>query len=153
MRRVGGMGPGAMNHEEPVYEILDHTADMAVRIRGDSLSQLFERAAFALFDNLVELDGVAETHEERIQVEGQDRPELMVNWLNQLLFLWESRLLLFKRFEVTQVSDTSLSARAWGETYDDTRHAVLTEVKAATYHQLQLEETAGGWRAQLVFDI
>ncbi len=139
--------------EEQPYETLDHTADIAVRVRGATLPQLFEHAAFALFDTLAELDGVAESHEEHIQVAGADRAELMVTWLNQLLFLWESRLLLFKRFEVTGLTDTRLTARAWGEVYDEARHTVLTDIKAATYHQLRVENVANGWRAQLVFDI
>ncbi len=142
-----------MNKEEQIYETLDHTADIAVRIRGDTAAQLFERAAFALFDTLVEINGVAESEEEQIAVEGADLAELMVSWLNQLLFLWESRLLLFKRFEVNGLSDTRLTARAWGETYDETRHTVLTEIKAATYHQLRVEKGPGGWHAQIVFDI
>ncbi len=139
--------------DEQLYETLDHTADIAVRVRGDTLPQLFENAAYALFDTLVELDGVAEAREEIIQVDGADLAELMVTWLNELLFLWESQLLLFKRFEVTELTDTRLTARAWGELFDEAHHALLTEIKAATYHQLRVEKVGTRWSAQLIFDI
>jgi SHS2 domain-containing protein len=142
-----------MAGEEQLYETLDHTADIAVRVRSDTLPQLFENAAYALFDTLVELDGVAEAQEELIRVDGADLAELMVTWLNELLFLWESQLLLFKRFEVTELTDTRLTARAWGELFDEAHHTLLTEIKAATYHQLRVEKVGTRWSAQLIFDI
>lgn len=132
--------------------MLDHTADLGVRVRGNTLEGLFENAAWALFDNLVELKDVGEDLREAVAVQGADLPELMVNWLNQLLFLWESRLLLFRRFRIDTISGTSLSGGAWGENYDADRHELLTDIKAATYHNLAIEEQNGLWTAEIILD-
>jgi len=132
--------------------MLDHTADLGVRVCGDTLEGLFETAAFALFDNLVELKEVGEDVQEAVAVQGMDLPELMVNWLNQLLFLWETRLLLFSRFRIDTMGDTVLAGRAWGEYYDADRHELLTDIKAATYHNLRIEERNGLWTADIILD-
>jgi SHS2 domain-containing protein len=76
----------------------------------------------------------------------------MVNWLNQLLFIWETRLVLFKRFHIHKMFPTSLQAEAWGEAYEPDRHELLSDIKAATYHNLRIEEHQGFWSAEIVFD-
>ena len=135
-----------------LYQSLEHTADIGFRVLGETLEQLFEHAAFALFDSLSELNDVHEKLQEEVRVQGMDLPELMVNWLNQLLFLWETKLVLFKRFSIQKISDTELAASAWGEKYSSNRHELLTDIKAATYHQLKVEEKEGFWTAEIILD-
>ena len=135
------------------YELIDHTADIGIRIRNKALKGLFENAAFALFDNLADLKKVEEALCEVIHVKGLDLPELMVNWLNQLLFLWETRLVIFKRFDVHEMSHTMLKAEVWGERYKTDRHDLLADIKAATYHNLRIEQHQGIWSAEIILDI
>jgi SHS2 domain-containing protein len=135
------------------YETIDHTADMAIRVHGDSRENLFENAGYALFDSLVELSGVHDRIQEKISVTGTDLPELMVNWLNQLLFLWETRFLLLRRFSMETMGEQDLTAWGWGETYDSNRHEILTDIKAATYHNLTIQEKEGLWTAEIVLDL
>jgi SHS2 domain-containing protein len=142
-----------MQKNNKIYEQIDHTADMYIRVRGTALHNLFEKAAFALFDIMVELDNVREEASERIQLEGTDLPELMITWLNHLLFLWETKEILFKKFQVRILDHARLEAEAWGERFEPERHEFLTEIKAATYHNLVIEQTQGKWVAEIIFDL
>jgi SHS2 domain-containing protein len=141
-----------MSNREKPYELINHTADIGIRVLNETLEGLFEQAAFALFDNLAELKNVKEGVYHEIQVTGMDLPELMVNWLNQLLFLWETRLVLFRRFHIHKVNQTAMQARAWGEKYDPDLHELLGDIKAATYHNLRIEQHQGLWSAEIIFD-
>lgn len=91
--------------------------------------------------------------EEKIMVEGIDLQELMVNWSNHLLYLWDTRHMIFKRFHVLHMSRTALEAAAWGEAYKPGSHELLTDIKAATYHNLLIEKHAGVWTAEILLDI
>jgi SHS2 domain-containing protein len=86
------------------------------------------------------------------QVVGQDRAYLLADWLNELLFAFESRRLLLREFEVS-VSQDGLQAVARGEVVDESRHTLDHEVKAVTYHGLKVEQTDAGWLAEVVLDI
>ena len=132
---------------------MDHTADLAIRVRGRTLANLFENAAFTLFDNMAALQDIQEELKEKMTVEGIDLQELMVNWLNHLLYLWDTRHLIFKRFRIHNMSQTFFEATAWGEAYQPDKHELLTDIKAATYHNLRIEEHPGVWTAEILLDI
>jgi SHS2 domain-containing protein len=135
------------------YETFDHTADLGLRVHGKTLEELFSNAAYALFDTMADLQDLGFDVKKQIAVEGLDLPELMVTWLNQLLFLWESELILFGRFEVHRVSDSSLEATVWGERYEQSTRELFTDIKAATYHNLSIKQGKGYWTAEIVLDI
>jgi SHS2 domain-containing protein len=132
---------------------MDHTADLAIRVYGNHRGEIFENAAYALFDNLVDLKGVRPIIRQEIEVSAEDLPELLVSWLNHLLFLWETRGLLFKDFKVRSVDPETLKASAWGEVFQAGDHEILTEIKAATYHNLHIEEDRGLWQAEIILDL
>ncbi len=135
------------------YKIINHTADVGIRVQGKTLPLLFERSAYALFDIMVNLRDVKKETEETILIEGFDLPELLVSWLNHFLFLRETRSFLFRKFRVHEFHDTSLRATAWGERFDPERHEFYREIKAATYHNLLLRERRGLWQAEIILDI
>ncbi len=135
------------------YEVIDHTADVGIRVRDKTLPLLFERAGYALFDMMVELCHVKKVVAETILVEGMDLPELLVSWLNHLLFLRETKNLLFRKFQVHELTGISLRATAWGEEFDPERHEFYREIKAATYHNLDLRKQEGLWQAEVILDI
>ncbi len=132
--------------------MIDHTADIGIRVREETLQQLFENAAFSLFDNVAELQNVQEEFCEEIRLEALDLPELMVSWLNHLLYLWETKHILFKRFSIPKIKETALEAHVWGELYQPMRHELLTEIKAATYHNLRIEQEGTHWIAEIILD-
>jgi SHS2 domain-containing protein len=114
---------------------------------------VFSNAACALQSLMVDLDSIVPREETRIEVEGADAKSLLVNWLSEILYRIDADGRLFHDFDVGIHGDRSLTAIARGEPFDRARHAVNLQVKAITYHQLALDETPAGWRAQVYVDI
>lgn len=139
--------------EEKPYETFEHTADVGLRARGETLEDLFANAASGMFEILTELGNVDPTVGEEVRLEAFDLAELMVNWLNELLFRWESEQVLFTRFDVHEIKKTALEATVWGKPYDPKRHEVFADIKAATYHNLSIEKQGEIWLAEIVLDI
>jgi SHS2 domain-containing protein len=135
------------------FRILEHTADIGFEAWGTTRTEAFENAGRALFYIIVDPATVAPREEVKIVTEGTNPTELLVNWLNELLFLQDAEGWLIRDFEVISLSDESIQAVARGEKFDPARHQIKLLVKAITYHQLVLEEAAGGWRAQVYVDI
>jgi SHS2 domain-containing protein len=136
-----------------MYETFEHTADLGLRVRAADLDSLFAEAGRALFAALVDdLDSVEPRERQEIAIEGDDRAFLLFDWLNELLFRFETQHWLFGRFEV-QVAENGLRGAAWGEPLDRARHALAHEVKAITYHGLRVEKTSDGWLAEVIVDI
>ncbi len=135
------------------FHILEHTADVGFEAYGATREEAFANAARALIHLIVDLESVAPREEVRIQVEGRDPASLLVNWLSEILYLWDAEGWLFRDFEVRSFQDHSVSAVARGEKFDRARHQAKLLVKAITYHQLALEGTPEGWRARVYVDI
>jgi SHS2 domain-containing protein len=135
------------------FRILEHTADVGFEAMGSTREEVFANAARALVHLMVELNSLAPREEFAINVKGSDPPSLLVNWLNEILYLFDTEGWLFCDFVVREQSDNTISALAHGEKFDRSRHQVKLQVKAITYHQLALEERRGCWRAQVYVDI
>ena len=144
-----------MTHSGPMvpFRILEHTADIGLEAFGSTRAQTFANAARALFNLIVDLDSIATSRETTLRVEGSNPENLLVNWLSELIYLHDAEGWLFRDFEIVDLKDDSLSAIARGEKFERPRHQVKLHVKAITYHQLALEKTAEGWRAQVYVDI
>lgn len=135
------------------YKLLDHTADIGIIAYGRDLPEVFVNAAYAMFDIITDIGRVAERDEVDLCISADDVEELLVAWLDELLYRCETEGLLFRRFVIDDMNDRSLRATAFGEKMDHTRHEIRTEIKSVTYHQLKVERTDGEWRAQVIFDI
>jgi SHS2 domain-containing protein len=135
------------------YRRTDHTADFGMEIYGQSSAGLFENAALALFDQIVDPAGVKGVQEENLTINGTDWPDLMVNWLRELLFFWNGKELLVKKAEILSITGTRLSARISYAPYDPGQHTIINEIKAVTYHQIRVEEGPYGWKATVIFDV
>jgi SHS2 domain-containing protein len=135
------------------FETFDHTADVGLRITAPDLDRLFADAARGLFSLIVpDLDSVEPRETIRVEVAGEPSELLLFDWLNELLYIFETRRLLLTQFEVN-VSNTGVSAIARGEPLDDKRHQLDHELKAITYHGLKLERQGEGWLAEVIVDI
>jgi len=135
------------------FELFDHTADLGLRVRADDLNTLFRDAAVGLFAMIVErvpADDPGETLE--FHIAGSRLDWLFLDWLNELLFTFESRKLLLHGFEV-DVGTERVDARATAVAFDAGRQRPLHEVKAITYHGLRVERTGLGWVAEVIVDI
>jgi len=135
------------------FRILEHTADIGFEAFGVTREEVFANAARALMHLIVDQDSIAAREEVHIQVDGFDSVSLLVNWLSEILYLHDAEGWLFRDFEVRRLDDRSLASVATGEKFDRARHQAKLLVKAITYHQLALEKTARGWRAQVYVDI
>lgn len=138
---------------EPPFEVIEHTADVGIVVRGSTLAELFVHAAQGMFALMVELPGVEEREERQVELEGKDWGGLLVKWLSELLFFLDSEELLFRRFQVEELVPYRLRARAFGEAIDRERHQLHFGVKAVTKHMLEVRQEDGGWRGQVLFDI
>jgi SHS2 domain-containing protein len=136
-----------------MYEIFDHTADLGLRVMGGTLEGVFVEAGEALFSVIVDdIRSVRPSRQVEIDLQNDDQELLLFDWLNELLYRFETGHLLFSRFE-TRISGGSLAGKAWGEPLDLARHALVHEVKAITYHGLKLRKQADHWLAEVVVDI
>lgn len=135
------------------FQFLSHTADVAVLVRGESLRELFDNGALALFTVLTDPSRVRDVLSVQIDIEAPDLESLFVDWLNELLFLFESEGMLYSRLELRELVEGRLRGVIWGEKLDRSLHRVKTGVKAVTYHELEVERADGEWTAKVVFDV
>jgi SHS2 domain-containing protein len=135
------------------FRVLGHTADIGFEAFGATRQEVFANAARALMHLMVDLETIAPQKQLSLRAEASDMPSLLVNWLSEILYLFDADGWVFRDFEFEDLTDHSLAAIAQGEKFDRTRHQVKLLVKAITYHQLDLRETAQGWRAQVYVDI
>jgi protein archease len=137
----------------PRFRILEHTADVGFEAFGSTLPEVFENAARAMAYLIADPATVRPVEEVRIEVKGTDPPDLLVNWLSEILYQHDAERCLFQDFRVESLGDRAASGIAWGEKINPARHQTNLMVKAITYHQLSLQQTASGWRAQVYVDI
>jgi len=137
---------------EKDFEILNHTADVGIIAYGADMSQAFANAAKGLFSLITELDDVEEVLHRDIELTAPDEESLLVEWLNELVYQFDTENILFKRFDIIQLDKTQLKARSYGEKVDSSRHKLKTGVKAATYHMLKVDK-GDGCKVQVLFDI
>ncbi len=135
------------------FEVIDHTGDSGITAYGADMKQVFTNSARGLFSLITEIDTVAVKEQRDIEVIASDREALLVNWLNELIYLIDTKRVLFKKFDIISLTDTMLKATVYGEKINRKRHHLKREVKAATYHMLKIEQTENGWEAQVIFDI
>jgi len=136
------------------YEPLEHTADAGVRVWGGSWEELLRNSARALYDTITDWRSIAAGREEHLfEMEGRDAAEVLVGWLGELLFLFDSRRLLFREFEFEACRPERIRVRMRGEAFDVRRHPFKTEVKAVTHHKATVREEGGRWSAEVIFDL
>jgi SHS2 domain-containing protein len=141
--------------DEPAGEChtIEHTADIGVCCRAPTLARLFECAARAMFEIIVPLDSVEPAKSVPVALTAANLEELFVSWLEELLYIWESKRMLLSTFTVNKISSDSIEAEVAGERYEAGRHDLLSEIKAATYHDLQIERKGDGWEVRVIFDV
>jgi SHS2 domain-containing protein len=141
----------------PPFEPVDHTADLAYVVRGRTLPELFENAAAGMLHFLADPQTIRPLEEDPIEVEGTDAEELLVSWLQEILYRLEVGRRIYREFRVTSIEIPRLRALARGEPLDPSRHVIHTDIKAATYHQLRItrEDSPAGafYHTMIVLDI
>lgn len=135
------------------YQTFDHTADLGLAIKGESEEKLFANAAFAVFDLITDLERVEARDARRIEVEGDNREDLLINFLREVLYLYNGKRWLLKEVRIIRIGEKGLEAEALGEPFDGQKHEICKEIKAVTYHQAEVRKTPSGWTARVIFDV
>jgi SHS2 domain-containing protein len=135
------------------YRITKHHSELAVRITGSSQADLFANSAYALFDVMTDPAVIEIKERIPLEIEGSDRDDLMVNWMRELLYLYQGSGYLLKEFKISQVKDTIVKAEVCGEKIDPDRHEIKQEIVAVAFHKSRMEKTGNQWIAQLIFEV
>ncbi|MDQ1372642.1 MAG: protein archease [Candidatus Thermoplasmatota archaeon] len=121
------------------YRLLEHTADAMVEVYGATLGERFANAAYALFDQMTDVTKVSPTGEVRLELQADNREQLLVDFLQELLFLHDVQDLVFGEFEV-DTDGRRLVAKVRGEPFDEKKHPKRSVVKGVTYHRLEFDD-------------
>jgi SHS2 domain-containing protein len=128
--------------DETGYELMEHTADVAVKAYGKDLNEMFANAALGMFNVMTDTSKVETVGEYTVEVESADVQGLLVDWLSELLYLFDTQDVLLREFNVS-IDGNKLAASVRGEKLDRERHPLKSDVKAATYHMLEIDEDKG----------
>jgi len=134
------------------YEVMSHTADTGILVHGASLQEVFENAAFAMFDLMYGIEDVPGQDRVGIEVGATTVEELLVDWLSTLLSEAEINDLAFCSFEIDMLDEGRLIGWASGKSNDHVE-LVGPPIKAVTYHELAIDRSSDGWSARVVFDV
>ena len=135
------------------YAIFAVTADKGIRAWGPDLSEVFRQTALGLRSLMVDPASIRPEREVPVTVEAGDRETLLVAWLNELLYLFETQGLIVSDCAVRFLTENALAALVYADRWDPSRHIGVGHVKAVTYHLLRVEKSASGWEASVVVDI
>jgi len=142
-----------MHREDiPPFHEFEHTGDLGIEVVATSRGELFRRAAISLASLLVEMNTIAAKEERSVVVEAETDADLMHDLLTELLYLFDPQGFIWRDASVKE-EHRSLRVTLRGERFDPARHVFRGEIKAITYHQLMVAQSADGWHARVIFDI
>jgi SHS2 domain-containing protein len=135
------------------FEVIDHTADVGIIVYGTDVKELFANAALALFSLITEPESIQEKSHLNLRVSSDERDSLLVEWLNELIYFFDAKHILFNRFDIQTLTQNELKATCYGADFDPMKHKIKIGIKAATYHMLRLDKNNDGYKAQIILDI
>ncbi len=142
-----------MGSDKPDFSLLDHTADMGILVRGTNLKNLFEEAAKSMMHVMLKGTQGGKTQTIKLSVTGNDLPDLMVRWLGEILYLFEGEKTVATDISVDAISPSHLDATVQTILFDPSLHEILSEIKAVTYHQIEVAKKGERWEARIIFDL
>ena len=139
------------------YKLLDHVGDAYIAAYGSSLEEAFENAALGMFNVMTDTTRIRKLIKDKVTVEAENERSLLHDWLSKLHLKFEIEGKLFSSFKVHRIDRHNRSFRltgeACGELFDSKRHPSKTEVKAVTYHRMEVAESRGKWVAKFILDL
>jgi SHS2 domain-containing protein len=138
------------------FEFIEHTADVAVRVFGGSLKELFSSAAMAMFAVLVEKKGnfpKQDLQEISVDKREETMEDLLKAWLDELLFCYATRQLVLTRIKTLECSEGELAGKVLMDRFDPVHYETKNEIKAVTYHELKVARVRNHWEATIIFDV
>jgi len=140
------------------YEIVDHTADVRLKVNGATLKELFENAAKGMFA-IIRDEGIvkdAKSSERRIieiKKEADDFETLLVDWLGEVLYTINKENIFCTNFKILELNNNGVRGEVYGKKIDPAKNKFQTEIKAVTFHELKIEEQAKGFSCAIIFDV
>ncbi|MHA1595294.1 MAG: archease [Candidatus Baldrarchaeia archaeon] len=139
------------------FRFLDHTADVLIEAWGETLEEAFGWAAHGMFEVMTDTAKVEPRETREVHVRAEDLYALLYMWLEELLFIFNTELLLFSKFNVKRIrkvgKEYELEAEVTGERFDEKKHTRGTEVKAVTYAQMEIKKEKDRYVIRFVLDI
>lgn len=139
------------------FEFLEHTADILIAAHGQNMEEAFENAALAMFEVMTDSAKVDPEQEDSVEVEAEDEYALLYNWLEALLVKFEVNGMLYSKFKINTIQDTSesfkLNATIWGEKFNPEKHTQKVAVKAVTYHRMEIIKEIDKVTLEFILDI
>jgi len=142
-----------MNTDKLEFIMLNHTADLGIMVCGKDVKNLFENTALAMMQTVVNIGAAEKTTTTRISLDGQDLAELLVRWLGEILYLFEGEKEVVTVARISSISPTHLDATLDSIPFDPALHEILCEIKAVTYHQIEVAKKDDHWEAKVFFDV
>ena len=141
---------------DKIYESIDHAADLSIKVYGKDLEELLKNCSAAMMDVICDLNTIELKNQYSVSSSGNSEEELLVNLLQELLYLHEVKKLLFCKFEFKindNIKNREVEGNVWGEEIDFSRHDLLNDIKAVTYSDLKVEHENGKLSVKITFDI
>ncbi len=132
------------------YQLIDHTADVAIRVKADSLDSLFIDSAKGMF-KIIGNPSHGVDQKVHINLTTESLEDLMHDWLTELLYIYETDNISFSKFKFKKLDKIHLEATAYGQVIEPEN--AQTEIKAVTYHKLKIKKEKKGYRVDIIFDI
>jgi SHS2 domain-containing protein len=139
--------------ESEAFEFVAHTADVAVVVRGQTMPELLRCAGSALYSLVMDDPTIATVEHRLVAIESVDADALLIDWINELIYLFYAEGMAFSEFRFDELNDTGLRAECRGERVDLSLRATNREVKAATYHMAHISRVGKGLVARIVLDV
>jgi SHS2 domain-containing protein len=142
------------------FRIIEHTADVGIQVWGRNLKEIFEESATAMVSLIVNKKSVEEKEIEVLELEEKSVEELLLRWLKEILFLIESKTVIFKRFQIEKdnfshkdVKSYFIRSFLYGEKLTSGRHDICREIKAITRHNFYIKKIGLWWETSILFDV
>ncbi len=135
------------------YQLLEHTADLGIRVSEEDIESVFINSARAMSDLIADINTIKPVISVEIKVQAQDRDELLKNWLSELLYYFHVKETLFSKFDIKILDDNIISSVATGENLQRPRHSLKNDIKAVTFHALNIHKTGNQLSTDIIFDI
>lgn len=135
------------------FIILDHPSDLRIGVRGRDLKSLFENAAGALTRMIARFPEPDEVRRSSLTVSGTDLEDLLVRWLGEILYLFQGEERLCAGTQIESISNESVTAVVETFPFNPEHHEICHDIKAVTYHQIEIAERGDHWEARVILDV
>jgi len=139
------------------FKFLEHTADAYIAAYGKTLAEAFENAALAMFEVMTDTEKISTDMVDSVEVEAEDEYALLYSWLEALLVKFETKNMLYSKFEISNIEETAdgfkVKAVVWGEKFNAKKHPQKVGVKAVTYHRMEIIKDIDKVTLEFILDI